>query len=383
MKSQTDLLAEPAPEKILVSKDEARISVASQRQLMWWRFRKHKMAVVGGIGVIFFYLVVIFADFIAYADPSASDAFHGLVPPQMIHPFDHGGFNPYIHPVTATRDLSTFKLTYTVDESTKIHLRLFGHGFPYKFLGIFPTDIHLIGVESGTAESSLFLLGTDSLGRDMFSRLIYAIRTSLLIGLVGVCITLFLGVVLGAIGGYYGGLPDHIISRVVEILSSIPVLPLWLGLAAAMPKGWSIYRVYFCITIIISIIGWTGLSREVRARFLSIRDEDFVTAAELSGCGPGRIMRVHMFPLITSHIIATTTLSLPSMIGAETALSFLGLGLRAPAISLGVLLQSAQNIQTVALSPWLMIPAIPLIVIILSFNFLGDGLRDAADPYGI
>jgi peptide/nickel transport system permease protein len=383
VKNETELLAEPSSNKVLTTKDEARISVASQKQLMWWRFRKHKMAVIGGIVVIFFYLIVIFADFVAYSDPNASDAFHGLVPPQQIHPFDHGGFNPYIHPVTASRDLETFKLSYTVDESTNIHLRFFGHGFPYKFLGIFPTDIHLIGVESGTAEESLFILGTDSLGRDLFSRLIYAIRTSLLIGLVGVVISLFLGVFLGAICGFYGGLADNIISRIVEILSSIPTLPLWLGLAAAMPKDWSIYRVYFAITIIISIIGWTGLSREVRARFLSIRDEDFVTAAELSGCRPGRIMRVHMFPLITSHIIATATLSLPGMIGAETALSFLGLGLRPPAISLGVLLEAAQNIQTVALSSWLMIPAIPLIIIILSFNFLGDGLRDAADPYGI
>jgi peptide/nickel transport system permease protein len=376
-------LAPPeTPEETLVTTAaEERVSVASQGQLMWWRFRKHKLAMLGAITVLLFYLVVIFADFLAYADPETSDAQRGLIAPQEIHWFDEGRFSPHVYALTGRRDPATFKRVYEPDPSQKLPLQFFAPGFEYKLLGVFPTNRHLIGVQGGSAEESLFLLGTDLEGRDMWSRLMYGTRISLTIGLVSVALSLFLGVLLGGLSGFYGGLFDTVTQRVIEILRSIPTIPLWMGLAAAMPKDWTIIQVYFTITIIISLIGWTELARVVRGRFLSLREEDFVTAADLVGASQARIIFIHMVPLFLSHIIAATTLALPAMIISETALSFLGLGLRAPAISWGVLLQQAQNVQTVALSPWLLLPAVPVIVVILAFNFLGDGLRDAADPY--
>jgi peptide/nickel transport system permease protein len=376
-------LAPPqAPEETLVTTAaEERVSVASQGQLMWWRFRKHKLAMLGAITVLLFYLVVVFADFLAYADPETSDAQRGLIAPQEIHWFDEGRFWPHVYALIGRRDPATFKRVYEPDPSQKLPLRFFAPGFEYKLLGIFPTNRHLFGVEGAPAEQSLFLLGTDLEGRDMWSRLMYGTRISLTIGLVSVALSLFLGVLLGGLSGFYGGMIDTVTQRVIEILRSIPTIPLWMGLAAAMPKDWTIIQVYFTITIIISLIGWTELARVVRGRFLSLREEDFVTAADLVGASQARIIFIHMVPLFLSHIIAATTLALPAMIISETALSFLGLGLRAPAISWGVLLQQAQNVQTVALSPWLLLPAVPVIVVILAFNFLGDGLRDAADPY--
>jgi peptide/nickel transport system permease protein len=359
---------------------EERISVATQRQLMWWRFRKNKLAMVGAVVVALFYLFALFADFFAYSSPYASDAQHTLVPPQGIHWFD-GGFHPYVHPVTAERDPETFRLRYVIDESEKVRVRFFAHGYSYRVLGLIETDIHLIGVEGGEPESVLFLMGTDVQGRDLFSRLVIATRTSLTIGLVGLAISLMLGIVFGGLSGYYGGATDTVIQRIIEVIGAIPAIPLWLGLAAALPNGWSVYQVYFAITLIISLFAWRSLAREIRGRILSVRSEDYVTAADLAGCSTRRILRVHLLPSCTSHIIATATLALPAMVTAETALSFLGLGLRAPAISWGVLLHDAQSIQSVALSPWLMLPAVPLVLIILAFNALGDGLRDAADPY--
>jgi peptide/nickel transport system permease protein len=258
---------------------------------------------------------------------------------------------------------------------------LFAHGYKYKLLGLIETDRHLIGTSGVPAEKALAILGTDQQGRDVYSRLMVATRTSLLIGLAGVALSIVLGVVLGGISGYYGGVVDTVIQRLIEILRSIPVIPLWMGLAAAMPKGWGVGQVYFAMTLILSLIGWTELGRVVRGRMMQIRSEDFVTAAELVGSRPRRVIFVHMVPLFASHIIAATTLALPLMIVAETSLSFLGLGLRPPAVSWGVMLQQAQNVQALALSPWLLFPVIPVIVAILAFNFLGDGLRDAADPY--
>jgi peptide/nickel transport system permease protein len=360
--------------------DEERISVATQRRLMWWRFRRHRLALVGGVVVGALYLVVLFADFLAYSDPNDQDAQRALVPPQAIHWLD-GGFRPYVHPVRGERDPVTLRRNYEVDSDEKVRLRLFAHGYEYELLGVFTTDIHLIGAEDGSPESSLFVLGTDNLGRDIYSRLIHATRTSLTIGLVGVAMSLMLGVLLGGISGYYGGIVDTVIQRVIEIMRSIPTIPLWMGLAAAMPRDWSVQKVYFAITIIISLIGWTELARVVRGRFLQLRQEDFVTAARLVGARPPRIIFTHMVPLFASHIIAATTLALPAMIIAETSLSFLGLGLRDPAISWGVMLQQAQNIQSIAHSPWMLLPVIPVVVAILAFNFVGDGLRDAADPY--
>jgi peptide/nickel transport system permease protein len=362
---------------------EERIFVASQWQLMWWRFRKHKLAMVSGVIVIGFYLVALGADFLAYADPNTSEAQRSLMPPQPIYFFDGWRFSPHVYAVKGRRDPMTFKRMYQTDANQKIPIRFLVRGFEYKFLGLIPTNIHLLGVDEGFgAEKTIFLLGTDVQGRDLWSRLLYATRISMTIGLVGVTLSLFLGVVLGGISGFYGGIADTIIQRVIEILRSIPTIPLWMGLAAALPREWSILQVYFAITIIISLLGWTELARVVRGRFLALREEDFVVSARLVGCSQMRIIFVHMVPSFMSHIIAATTLALPAMIISETSLSFLGLGLRPPAISWGVLLQQAQNVQTVAISPWLMIPSLPVIVAVLAFNFLGDGLRDAADPYG-
>ena len=359
-----------------------RISMATQWQLMWWRFRKHRIAMVAAVLVGIMYTTVLFADFYAYADPGQSDAQLSLLSPQPIHWLDEGKFNPYVIGLTGKRDPKTFKRVYQPDPTKKLYLRLFVPGYKYKFLGVIPTDIHFIGVEGGRAEDSIFLMGTDLQGRDIFSRLMRATRTSLTIGLVGVALSLFLGVLLGGVSGLYGGFVDTIIQRVIEIVRSIPTIPLWMALAAAMPSQWPITRIYFFITLIIGLIGWTTMARVVRGRFLALRSEDFVTAAELAGASQLRIIFRHMVPSFLSHIIAATTLALPAMIIAETSLSFLGLGLRAPAVSWGVLLQQASNIQAVAITPWLLYPAIPVIVAVLSFNFLGDGLRDAADPYG-
>lgn len=369
---------EPDPE-VRVTGDEERIFVATQRQLIWWRFRKHKLAMAGLVVVALFYLSALFADFLAYSDPQHTNAQRASVPPQAISLFD-GGFAS-VHPLSSERDPITLQREYVADENSTIPIRFFARGYEYKFLGLIPTDRHLIGTSGARTEDSVFLLGTDDLGRDIFSRLLIATRTSLFIGLVGVALSVALGVTLGGISGFYGGITDTIIQRVIEILRSIPTIPLWMGVAAAMPRDWSVERTYFAITLIISVIGWTELARVVRGRVLQIRDEDFVTAAELAGSRPRRIISFHIVPHFTSHIIAATTLALPLMIIAETSLSFLGLGLRAPAVSWGVMLQQAQNVQTVAFSPWMMAPVIPVVVAILAFNFLGDGLRDAADPY--
>lgn len=354
---------------------------AGQWRLIWRRFTKHRLALIGGIIILLYYTVVIGAEFFAYADPSDYNADFTLIPPQPIHLFDNGQFSPHVFRLVRRRDPNTFQLEYTPDPTQKVPLVIFGHGFPYKFLGVIPTTRHLIATADGRAQDALFLLGTDMQGRDMWSRIMYATRISLTIGLVGVAMSLLLGVLLGGVSGLYGGWIDDIVQRIIEVLRSIPTIPLWMGLAAALPRDWSILRVYFAITIIISLISWTELARVTRGRFLSLREEEFVTAAELDGCSQLRIILFHMVPSFLSHIIAATTLALPVMIISETALSFLGLGLRPPAISWGVMLQQAQNIQAIVITPWLLIPAIPVTVAVLAFNFLGDGLRDAADPY--
>ena len=360
-----------------------RIFVASQWQLMWWRFRKHRLAMIGAVAIIIFYLVVIGADFVSYSDPEVTEANYSQMPPQPIRLFDQGAFRPHVLGVKGARDPNTFKRVFKTDPNLKIPLRFFARGYTYKFLGFIPADRHLIGVEEGRAEDTIFLLGTDTLGRDLWSRLMAGTRVSLTIGLVSVALSLFLGVLFGGVSGLYGGAVDTVIQRVIEILRSIPTIPLWMGLAAGLPRNWTVLQVYFAITIIISMVGWTELARVVRGRFLALREEDFVMAAELAGCSQWRIIFRHLVPSFMSHIIAATTLALPVMIISETSLSFLGLGIRPPAISWGVLLQDAQSLQSVALSPWLLIPAIPVITVILAFNFVGDGLRDAADPYGV
>ena len=357
---------------------------ASQWQLMWWRLKKHKLAMIASITLAILYFIVIFADFLAVAEPKLSEAKRGEMPPQGVHlTFD--GINPklYVYGTKGVRDPATFKKVFVADDTTRVPVRLFAKGYKYKILGIIPSDRHLLGVNAPLKpEETIYLLGTDVQGRDVWSRLMLATRISMTIGLLSVSLSLFLGVLLGGLSGYYGGLLDLVIQRIIEILRSIPTIPLWMAIAASVPQDWSIIRVYFAITIIIAMFEWTRLAREVRGRFLSLRDEDFVTAAALLGASKVRIIFRHMVPSFMSHIIASSTLMIPFIIISETSLSFLGLGLRPPAISWGVMLQAAQNVQTIALTPWQLIPAAFVIVAVLAFNFLGDGLRDAADPYG-
>jgi peptide/nickel transport system permease protein len=355
---------------------------ATQLQLTWWRFRRHKLAVVSLFVVALFYLVVIFADFLTVADPHATDARRSFIPPQGITLFDNGAFRPHVSGLRGVRDPRTFKLVYTPDPARKLPIAFFVHGYPYQLFGLIPTDRHLLGVEGAQGVEGMFLIGTDQLGRDLFSRLVVATRISLSIGLAGVALSLILGILLGGISGLYGGAVDTLIQRLIELIRSIPTIPLWMGLAAALPNTWSVAQVYFAITLIISLVSWTELARVTRGRFLALREEDFVIAAELAGAGQMRIILRHMLPSFASHIIAATSLALPVMIVSETSLSFLGLGLRPPAISWGILLQDAQNVQVLAGAPWLLSAAVPVILVILAFNFLGDGLRDAADPYG-
>jgi peptide/nickel transport system permease protein len=365
-----------------VQNSEDKIAVATQWQLMWWRFRKHKLAMGGGVVLILFYLVSLGADFLSYVDPEYSEAQRSLMKPQPIYWFSEDGFGPYVYPQAGRRDPVTFKRVYTPDTSVRVPVRFFGRGFPYKMFGFIPTDIHLFAVKDADPAEVLFIFGTDMQGRDIWSRLMYGTRTSMSIGLVSVALSLFLGITLGGISGYFGGIVDGIVQRLIEILRSIPTIPLWMGLAAALPSSWNVTQMYLAITVIISLIGWTELARVVRGRFISLRHDDFIMAAELLGCSKPRIIFRHMVPSFVSHIIAATTLAIPAMIISETSLSFLGLGLRPPAISWGVLLQDAQNVQALVISPWLLIPAVPVVIAVLAFNFMGDGIRDAADPYG-
>jgi peptide/nickel transport system permease protein len=364
---------------------DERLTAASPRQLIWWRFKKHRVALACGILLAVFYLIAMFAEFVAPYDPNEVNGRYKLVQPVRLTFIDPDGAFvawPGVNLLIAARDPETLRLSYVPDTSTWYPLQFFVHGAPYKLWGLIPMDVHLFGLGKEAPEQNLFLLGTDRLGRDVLTRTIYGARMSLSIGLVGVTLTFILGIFFGGISGYYGGWIDMVVQRLIEFLRSIPRIPMWMALAAAVPPKWPIEYTYFAITMILSVIGWTGLARVVRGRFLSLREEDFVLAARLSGARQPRIIFRHMLPSFSSHIIASVTLAIPGTILGETALSFLGLGLREPAISWGVLLQDAQNVQVVALSPWLMLPVVPLIVTIMAFNFFGDGLRDAADPYG-
>jgi len=365
---------EEVPEK------EEKIYVASQWKLMWWRFRRNKLAIAGLVVLIIFYIIAAFCEFFAPYDPYKYDVRYVLAPPQRIHFVDEHGFHlrPFVYAYKMDIDPNTLRRIYSEDKTRKYPIKFFVRGHEYKLLGLFKTDIHLFGVEG---DGHIFLFGTDSLGRDVFSRVIYGTRISTTVGLVGIFLSFLFGIIIGGISGYYGGPFDIIIQRIIEILRSIPTLPLWMALSAAVPANWSPVKVYFAISIILSFIGWTGLAREVRSKFLSLREEDFVTAAKLAGASEGRIIFRNLLPSFLSHIIASLTLSIPGMIIGETSLSFLGLGIRPPAISWGVLIQDAQNFRTVALAPWLLLPVVFVILVVLSFNFVGDGLRDAADPY--
>lgn len=368
-------------ELLVTNREEERISIASNWTLVWWRFRKNKLAVVSAVILLFLTLVVIFPQFFATHDPEETDARLAFIPTQTIHWTDAGQIKPWVPGVVGKRDPVTLKMVWTIDEGQKVYLKFFTPGFSYQALGLFESNLHLVSAADPEQASQVYLLGTDRLGRDQYSRLAYATRISMTIGMFSVVLSVALGLVLGGISGYFGGWADNLIQRLIELLQSLPTIPIWLALTAALPRTWSPEKVFFAISIILALRGWTTLAREVRGRFLSLREEDFVLSAELSGCSQWRIIFVHMIPTFTSHIIATSTLAIPVMIVTETSLSFLGLGLRPPAISWGVMLQEAQNIQTLALAPWLLIPGLVVILAVLAFNLVGDGLRDAADPY--
>jgi len=358
---------------------EAEIYVASQWKLVWWRFRKHRLAVVGTVIVLIIYMIALFAEFFAPFTPGAFDADYTYAPPQRLHFFDDDGFGLYVYGYRSKLNEETLVRTFVVDENKKIPVRLFARGNEYRLWGLFESDLHLLGPVEKSAP--MYLLGANDQGQDMLSRIVFGARVSMSIGLVGVALSFVFGILLGGISGYYAGMTDTAIQRLIELLMSIPTLPLWLGLSAALPPEWSPLRIYFGITIILSLIGWTDLARVVRGRFLSLRGEDFVMAAELDGSSKPRIILRHMLPSFASHVIASLTLAVPAMILAETALSFLGLGLQPPIVSWGVLLQEAQNIRSVATAPWLLLPGFAVIIAVLALNFMGDGLRDSADPY--
>ncbi len=366
----------------LGSKAEDRVSVASNWQLVWWRFRKNKLAVTSAVVLILFYVIVLVPEFFATQDPEATDAALAFIPAQGISFFDNSGFGLNVPALVGKRNPVTLRMEWKIDGNIKVPIRLFAQGYKYKVLGLFQTDIHLIGPTNPQSTDKLFLLGTDRLGRDQWSRMMFGTRTSMTVGLVAVALSVIFGVLLGGISGYFGGWIDLIIQRLIEILQSLPTIPIWLAMTAALPQDWRPDQVFLAITIILSLISWTTLGREVRGRFLALREEDFVLAADLAGCSRLRIITRHMVPAFMSHIIATSTLAIPAMIISETSLSYLGLGIRPPAISWGVLLQEAQTIQTVAQAPWLLIPGLLVIIAVLAFNLVGDGLRDAADPYG-
>jgi peptide/nickel transport system permease protein len=353
-----------------------------QWKLMWRRFRKHKVALWMLHVVILLYVICLNCDFLAPYDPSEIHAKSVDMPPQVVHLGFVGGHalpQLYVHPFEMTQDPITLERRYSVIPQERTPIQWFVRGLEWKFMGLVSSDLHLFGVDARGA--TCYLMGTDKLGQDMFSRILHGGRISLLLGLTGELLTFVLGVFLGGISGYYGGKLDILIQRVVEILQSVPTIPIWLAMAAAIPKEWSPIQSYFAMTMILAIIGWTGLCRVVRGKLLALREEDYARAALLAGASEGRVIFVHLVPNFLSHIIATMTLSIPGIILAETSLSFLGLGLRPPVVSWGVLLQDAQSVAVVRYQPWMLLPAVMVILAVLAFNFAGDGLRDAADPY--
>jgi peptide/nickel transport system permease protein len=355
---------------------------ASQWQLIWWKFRKHKVAAIGTVVVLFLYFIVLFCEFLAPYKTTTRFNQYLYANPQRLHfiyPGEGFKLRPFVYDMQREIDQQTFRRYFVEDRETILPLRFFVHGEPYKLWGLFEMDLHLMGTAG--KDTPFFLMGTDRLGRDVFTRILYGARISLSIGLVGIAITFMLGLLLGGLSGYMGGLVDTVIQRVIDLLISIPTLPLWMGLAAAVPRDWPPLRIYFGIVVVLSVVGWTGLARVVRGKLLALREEDFVMAARLVGSNSLRIIVRHLLPSFFSYIIVSLTLAIPNMILGETSLSFLGLGLQPPIVSWGVLLQDAQDVGSIAHYPWLLIPCLFVVLTVLAFNFMGDGLRDAADPY--
>jgi peptide/nickel transport system permease protein len=350
---------------------------ASQWKMIWRRFRRNKAALIGGAIVLLYYLVALFGNFVAPYSLTTRFTDQLYLPPQRIHLFDGGQLKPFVYGIESAFDENLRRVHKQTD--TKHYIKFFAKGAPYKLWGTIETDIHLFQTDEGIVS----ILGTDRQGRDMFSRIVLGSQISLTVGLVGVVLSLLFGTVLGIASGYFGGVIDNIIQRLIELVRAFPSIPLWMALSAALPEGWPQIKTYFAVTFVLSLIGWTGRARQLRGQVLALRESDYVMAAKLAGASDFRIIFRHLVPATLGQIIVVATLSLPSMILAETSLSFLGLGLRPPITSWGVLLQEAQNLQSLALYPWVFIPAVFIIVVILAFSFLGDGLRDAADPYTV
>jgi peptide/nickel transport system permease protein len=359
--------------------EQERFYRASQWKIMWWKFRRHRIAVICAAILLAFYASILVSEVLAPYNLHSRDSRNIYAPPQRLHLFHDGRFvGPFVYGYSMELNMQSMRREFRPDESKVQPLRFLCSGDEYRFWDLFDASFHLVcPAEGGT----LFLFGTDRLGRDVLSRIVYGTRISLTVGLLGIAVSFLIGITLGGISGYYGGWIDTVIQRFIEMVRSFPELPLWMALSAALPVNWSPVLVYFGITIILGLLDWPGLARAVRSKLLALREEDFASAAVLMGASPRRVIARHLLPSFTSHLIASLTLSVPGMILGETALSFLGLGLRPPVTSWGVLLNEAQNINVVALYPWLMLPVVPVFMVVLAFNFFGDGLRDAADPY--